>query len=126
MIRVVLPAHLRTLARVGSELALEVDAEPTLASVMDALESRYPMLMGTLRDHVTRQRRPYVRFFACARDLSHDSTDAPLPDGLKQGWMNSINIVMGYFSAIQPLTEMIYTSIFERFTTLKFVHAGVD
>ncbi len=86
MIRVVLPAHLRTLAGVGSaELALDVEAPVTVNSILDALETRYPMLAGTLRDHVTRQRRPFVRFFACEEDLSHDSPDAPLPEAVAAG-----------------------------------------
>jgi molybdopterin synthase sulfur carrier subunit len=79
MIRVVLPAHLRTLARVDGEVQLEVEGQATQRSVLDALETRYPMLRGTLRDHVTKQRRPFVRFFACEEDLSHESPDAPLP-----------------------------------------------
>ena len=82
MIRVVLPAHLRTLARVGGEVTLEVDGPVTQRSVLDALEARYPMLRGTIRDHVTQQRRPFVRFFACEEDLSHESPDAPLPDAV--------------------------------------------
>jgi molybdopterin converting factor small subunit len=79
MIRVVLPAHLRTLAQVDGEVQLEVEGQATQRSVLDALEARYPMLRGTLRDHVTKQRRPFVRFFACEEDLSHESPDAPLP-----------------------------------------------
>ena len=79
MIRVVLPAHLRTLARVEGEVKLEVEGQATQRSVLDALESRYPMLRGTIRDHVTQQRRPFVRFFACEQDLSHESPDTPLP-----------------------------------------------
>jgi molybdopterin synthase sulfur carrier subunit len=85
MIRVVLPAHLRTLARVEGEVKLEVEGQATVSSVLDALEIRYPMLVGTLRDHVTKQRRPFVRFFACEEDLSHDPTDAPLPDAVVSG-----------------------------------------
>jgi sulfur-carrier protein len=85
MIRVVLPAHLRTLARVEGEVKLEVEGRPSVASVLDALEARYPMLIGTLRDHVTQQRRPFVRFFACEEDLSHDPPDAPLPDAVVSG-----------------------------------------
>jgi molybdopterin synthase sulfur carrier subunit len=85
MIRVVLPAHLRTLARVTGEVELEVEGPATTGSVLDALEARFPMLQGTLRDHVTRQRRPYVRFFACEEDLSHESPDAPLPDAVASG-----------------------------------------
>ncbi|MEY2512305.1 MAG: sulfur-carrier protein [Verrucomicrobiota bacterium] len=82
MIRVVLPAHLRTLAHVSGEVKLEVEGQVTQRSVLDALEARYPMLCGTIRDHVTQQRRPYVRFFACEEDLSHDSPDDPLPDAV--------------------------------------------
>jgi molybdopterin synthase sulfur carrier subunit len=82
MIRVALPAHLRTLARVNGEVELEVEGQMTLRSVLDALEARYPVLRGTIRDHVTQQRRPFVRFFACEQDLSHQSPDAPLPDAV--------------------------------------------
>lgn len=85
MIRVVLPAHLRTLAKVGSEVEVEVEGRATQRSVLDALEARYPMLRGTLRDHVTQQRRPFLRFFACQEDLSHESPDAPLPDVVVSG-----------------------------------------
>jgi len=79
MIRVQLPAHLRTLARVDNEVLLEVRGEPTLGAVLDALEERYPVLRGTIRDHVTHRRRPFVRFFACEQDLSHDPPQTPLP-----------------------------------------------
>jgi sulfur-carrier protein len=85
MIRVVLPAHLRTLARAGGEVQLEVAGDATQRSVLDALEARYPMLRGTIRDHVTQQRRPFVRFFACGEDLSHEAPDAPLPDAVASG-----------------------------------------
>ena len=85
MIRVVLPGHLRTLARVDGEVALEVQGQATQRAVLDALEARYPMLCGTIRDHVTQQRRPFVRFFACEEDLSHESPDAPLPDAVASG-----------------------------------------
>ncbi len=85
MIRVVLPQHLRTLAKVGSELELEVEGRVTQRSVLDALEAQYPVLRGTIRDHVTQQRRPFLRFFACEEDLSHDSPDAPLPDAVVSG-----------------------------------------
>jgi sulfur-carrier protein len=85
MIRVVLPAHLRTLARVGGDVELEVEGAITQRSVLDALEARYPMLRGTIRDHVTRQRRPFLRFFACSEDLSHESPDAPLPEQVASG-----------------------------------------
>lgn len=84
-IRVVLPAHLRTLAKVGGEVHLEVKGQITQRSVLDALEARYPMLQGTIRDHVTQQRRAFVRFFACEEDLSHESPDAPLPEAVASG-----------------------------------------
>jgi sulfur-carrier protein len=85
MIRVVLPQHLRTLARVDREVQLHVDGPVTQCSVLDALEARYPVLRGTIRDHVTERRRPFVRFFACEQDLSHEPPDAPLPDGVVTG-----------------------------------------
>ena len=85
MIRVVLPAHLRTLARVNGEVELEVEGPVTQRSVLDALEERYPVLRGTIRDHVTQQRRPFLRFFACAEDLSHEPPDAPLPEAVVPG-----------------------------------------
>jgi sulfur-carrier protein len=85
MMRVVLPAHLRTLARVDGEVKLEVQGQITQRSVLDALEARYPMLRGTIRDHVTQQRRAFVRFFACEQDLSHESPDAPLPEPVATG-----------------------------------------
>ena len=85
MIRVVLPEHLRTLARVEGEVALEVAAPVTQRTVLDALEARYPMLQGTIRDHRTLRRRPYLRFFACEEDLSHESPDTPLPDAVASG-----------------------------------------
>ena len=85
MIRVVLPAHLRTLAHVDGEVKLDVEGQATQRSVLDALEACYPMLRGTIRDHVTQQRRAFVRFFACEQDLSHDPPDAPLPDAVAMG-----------------------------------------
>ena len=85
MIRVILPQHLRTLAHVGSEVTIEVEAPITLRSVLDALEASYPMLRGTIRDHLTQQRRPFLRFFACEEDLSHESPDAPLPEAVTSG-----------------------------------------
>jgi hypothetical protein len=85
MIRVVLPAHLRKLARVDGEVTFEVQGQVTQRSVLDALEARYPMLRGTIRDHVTQQRRAFVRFFACGEDWSHESPDAPLPDAVAMG-----------------------------------------
>ncbi len=85
MIRVVLPHHLRTLAQVGAEVTLDVGGPVTQRSVLDVLESRYPMLAGTIRDHVTQQRRPYLRFFACKEDLSHESPESPLPHEVVSG-----------------------------------------
>lgn len=85
MIRVMLPAHLRTLARTGAEVTLEVQGPVTQRSVLDALEARYPTLRGTIRDHVTQERRPFLRFFACQEDLSHEPPDAPLPDAVASG-----------------------------------------
>jgi len=85
MIRVVLPQHLRTLANVSGEVQLEVEGQATVCSVLDALEARYPMLCGTIRDHVTKQRRPFLRFFACEEDLSHEPPDAPLPEAVNSG-----------------------------------------
>jgi sulfur-carrier protein len=85
MIRVVLPAHLRTLARTGGEVKVEVEGQVTQRAVLDALEASYPMLRGTIRDQVTQRRRAFVRFFACEQDLSHESPDAPLPDAVVTG-----------------------------------------
>jgi sulfur-carrier protein len=85
MIRVILPHHLRTLAHVGTELELEVKGPVTQRSVLDTLEARYPMLRGTIREHDTQQRRPFLRFFVCEEDLSHESPDAPLPDAVVSG-----------------------------------------
>jgi sulfur-carrier protein len=85
MIRVVLPVHLRRLAHVVGEVTLHVEGQVTQRSVLDALEAQYPMLRGTIRDHVTRQRRAFVRFFACAQDLSHEPPDALLPDAVAMG-----------------------------------------
>jgi molybdopterin synthase sulfur carrier subunit len=85
MIRVALPHHLRTLASVGKEVEIPVEGPVTLGAVLDALESRYPMLRGTIRDQVTQQRRPFIRFFACGQDLSHESPDAPLPNAITTG-----------------------------------------
>jgi molybdopterin converting factor small subunit len=85
MIRVVLPAHLRTLARVAGEVELRVEGRATQRSVLDALEARYPMLRGTIRDHSTQRRRPFLRFFACELDLSHEPPDAPLPVAVASG-----------------------------------------
>ncbi|MBV9154953.1 MAG: MoaD/ThiS family protein [Acidobacteriaceae bacterium] len=85
MIRVVLPAHLRTLAGVDGEVELNIEGQVTQRSVIDAIETRYPVLRGTIRDHVTKQRRAFVRFFACQEDLSHESPDAPLPDAVATG-----------------------------------------
>jgi sulfur-carrier protein len=85
MIRVILPPHLRTLAQVRGDLKLEVESPVTQRSVLDAIEARYPMLCGTIRDHVTQERRPFLRFFACEKDLSHESPDAPLPEPVASG-----------------------------------------
>lgn len=85
MIRVELPAHLRTLAKVDGEVELKVDSPVTQRSVLDALEARYPMLRGTIRDHATAKRRPFLRFFACGEDLSHELPDTPLPDAVAAG-----------------------------------------
>ena len=85
MIRVVLPAHLRTLARVGEQVEVKVDGPATQQSVLDALEASYPVLRGAIRDHATRRRRPFIRFFACEQDLSHEPADAPLPDAVASG-----------------------------------------
>lgn len=85
MIRVVLPAHLRTLACVGAEVALTIDEPITQRSILDALEHAYPMLRGAIRDHVTHQRRPFVRYFACLEDVSHESPDALLPEAVASG-----------------------------------------
>ena len=84
-IRVALPQHLRTLTQTGSELTLTIEGPVTLRSALDALEAHYPMLRGTIRDHVTRQRRPFLRFFACQEDLSHESPDALLPEAVASG-----------------------------------------
>ena len=85
MIRVELPQHLQTLARVGREVTLEIEGAITQAAILDALEARYPVLEGAIRDHVTKKRRAFLRFFACAQDLSHDPPDAPLPDAVASG-----------------------------------------
>jgi molybdopterin synthase sulfur carrier subunit len=85
MIRIVLPPHLRTLAHVGSEVTIEIEGPVTLRSALDALEARYPMLRGTIRDHNTLQRRPFLRFFACEQDLSHEPPDTPLPSAIVSG-----------------------------------------
>jgi len=85
VIRVLLPPHLRALARVRGEVELEVVGPATQRSVLDALEARYPMLRGTIREHVTQQRRPFLRFFACEEDLSHEPPDAPLPEAVASG-----------------------------------------
>jgi len=85
MIRVVLPYHLRSLAHVGPEVAIDVPSPVTIGCMLDALEARYPMLCGTIRDHVTQQRRAFVRFFACEEDVSHESPEAPLPEAVASG-----------------------------------------
>lgn len=85
MIQVILPAHLRTLAQVSGEISLEIEGPVTTRSILDALETRYPVLQGTIRDHVTQERRPFLRFFACQEDLSHQSPDTPLPAAIASG-----------------------------------------
>ncbi len=85
MIRVVLPHHLRTLARVADEVTLEIEDPVSLRSILDALEARYPVLRGTIRDHATLQRRPFLRFFACEQDFSHEPPDTPLPEAVAAG-----------------------------------------
>jgi hypothetical protein len=85
MIRVVLPAHLRVMAKVDREVSVSIDGPATQRSVLDAIEAQYPMLKGTIRDHTTKQRRPYLRFFACEKDLSHNSPDDPLPEAVITG-----------------------------------------
>lgn len=85
MIRVILPSHLRALAQIRGEVELDLRVEATQRSVLDALEASYPMLSGTIREHITRQRRPFLRFFACERDLTHESPDAPLPEAVVSG-----------------------------------------
>ena len=85
MIRVVIPFHLRTLARIEGEVQLEIEGASTQRNILDALEARYPMLRGTIRDQVTHQRRPFIRFFASQQDLSHESPDAPVPDAVATG-----------------------------------------
>ena len=85
MIRVILPAHLRTLAKVGDEVTVDVQSEATLGAVLHALEARYPVLRGTIRDQISQKRRPFVRFYACGEDLSHDPPDTPLPDAVVTG-----------------------------------------
>jgi molybdopterin synthase sulfur carrier subunit len=85
MIRVILPHHLRTLAHVGDEIHVDLNGSATVCAVIDAIETKYPMLRGTIRDHATQQRRLLVRFFACGEDISHEPVDAPLPDAIAQG-----------------------------------------
>lgn len=85
MVRVILPQHLRTLARISGEVMLDITGPVTVNSVLDSLETRYPMLRGTIRDHVMKRRRPFIRFFACEQDLSHEPPDAPLPEAVMTG-----------------------------------------
>ena len=93
MIRVILPAHLQNMAKVGREVTIDIDGPVTQAAILDALEATYPVLRGTIRDHVSKQRRPFLRFFACEQDLSHDPPDAPLPDAVVSG--NQPFVVLG-------------------------------
>lgn len=92
-VRILIPEHLRTLARITGEVELDVEKPATQRSVLDALETRFPMLRGTLRDHVTKDRRDFIRFFACGQDLSHDSPDAPLPEAVADG--SEVFLVVG-------------------------------
>jgi hypothetical protein len=85
IVRVELPAHLQTLARVGREVTVDVEGVPTIRTVLDAVEAKYPVLRGTIRDHVTQQRRAFLRFFACELDLSHETPETPLPDAVARG-----------------------------------------
>ena len=103
MIRIILPQHLRTLAHVDDEVTLDVKSSVTQRSVLDALEARYPVLRGTIRDHVTEQRRAFIRFFACEEDLSHESPDAPLPDAVASG--TEPFIVLGAIAGGQGAAE---------------------
>jgi molybdopterin converting factor small subunit len=107
MIRVVIPAHLRTLARVDGEVKLDVAGAVTQRSVLDALEAAYPMLRGTIRDHVTKERRPFLRLFACELDLSHESPDAPLPEAVATGAepLLVIGAMAGGSETLKALTE---------------------
>jgi len=93
MIRVILPAHLQNMAKVGREVTIDIDGPVTQAAVLDALEANYPVLRGTIRDHVSKQRRPFLRFFACEQDLSHDPPDTPLPEAVVSG--NQPFVVLG-------------------------------
>jgi sulfur-carrier protein len=93
MIRVILPAHLQNMAKVGREVTIDIDGPVTQAAVLDALEASYPVLRGTIRDHVSKQRRPFLRFFACEQDLSHDPPDTPLPEAVVSG--NQPFVVLG-------------------------------
>ena len=111
VIRVQLPAHLRTLARADEEVQLEIGGEVTQGSVLDALEARYPMLRGTLRDQVTQQRRPFVRFFACERDLSHEAPNAPLPEAVATGaepFLIVGAIAGGSIGRVAPVPEPVW------------------
>ena len=93
MIRVILPAHLQNMAKVGREVTIDIDGPVTQAAVLDALEETYPVLRGTIRDHVSKERRPFLRFFACEQDLSHDPPDTPLPEAVVSG--NQPFVVLG-------------------------------
>ena len=104
MMRVLLPAHLRTLAGIPGEVSLEVNGQPTQRSLLDALEARYPMLQGTIRDHVTQQRRPFVRFFACEEDLSQEAPDTPLPEKVTSS--EEPFLVVGAIAGGRPGTEL--------------------
>lgn len=130
MIRIVLPAHLRTLARVGAEVQVEVEGQATQESVLDALEDRYPMLRGTLRDYVTHKRRPFVRFFACEQDLSHESPDTPLPTAVQSGVEPFLVVGAIAGGADDPLAAYLHDHLaganfaIELLNNLKEEHAG--
>jgi sulfur-carrier protein len=130
VIRIILPAHLRTLARVGQEVQLEIKGRVTQSSVLDALEARYPMLRGTLRDYVTHNRRPFVRFFACEQDLSHESPDTPLPEAVASGAEPFLVVGAIAGGADDPLATYLHDHLagsnfaIELLNKLKEQHAG--
>jgi adenylate kinase family enzyme len=125
MIRVVLPAHLRTLAKIGSEVTVEVQGQVTQRSILDALEAAYPMLRGTLRDQVTQKRRPFVRFFACQEDLSHESADAPLPEAVATG-AEPFLIVGAIAGGAESRAAKILREVFESGRPLIYVHTAEE
>jgi molybdopterin synthase sulfur carrier subunit len=130
VIRIVLPAHLRTLARVGPEVQVEIEGQATQESVLDALEASYPMLRGTLRDYVSHKRRPFVRFFACEQDLSHESPDTPLPEAVASGAEPFLVVGAIAGGADDPLASYLHDHLagsnfaIELLKNLKEEHAG--